>query len=406
MRPILGITAEYDPFHRGHAYQLEQAKERVPEAACLAVMSGNFTQRGEPAVLDKWERGKIATAQGIDLVFELPFVRACRRAEHFAAGAVDILALAGATHISYGCEAEHPEDLEKLAGLLREHEEEFSEAVLLEMKEGCSRAKAGERASQKLFGDELTRLSLLPNNILALEYLKRIGWWREQGREITPVPVVRAGAGYREKNEEASMAGGTVLRKMVRVGEDIAPYLPWDPKDAHWEDQQEMEERLFFLLQGALLSRSPEDLAEIYSVGEGLENKLKKEIRGSGSYSDFLDRMTSRRYTASAIRRMLIHILLGIRGERIDRLDVGIAESHLPVYGRLLAAGPAGRKVLAEIKDLPLVVNANRTDHLTEAQQDAFALDLAATDLFHLICGRDPDAFGDRRRSPHIAAST
>lgn len=387
-RTILGITAEYDPFHRGHAYQIEQARKSVSPDAVICVMSGDFTQRGEPAIADKWERAKIAVQQGLELVFELPFMYAVSRAEQFARGAVNLLAAAGATHISFGCEAEHPEKLVKLAGLQYENADRIEEMTRSAMEKGISHVKAAELACKELFGEDLTNLMLQPNNILALEYLKRMYWWEhERGIRIKPVPVRRFGSGYREA--APSFAGGAAIREMVAAGEDISAYLPYEPGQLHWISLPAARANLYRLVRGIILRLSPEELQQIYCVGEGMENRLLKVAARQETYEGFLSQMTSRRYTASSIRRIMLYILMNVR-EVPDGAP----------YGTVLAASAEGRKLLRDDLPLHIISNPNRTEDLPEEIREALFLDRKAADMFHLICGLPLDEHADRRKHP------
>lgn len=398
MDRILGITAEYDPFHNGHRYHLQQAVAACRPEGVLCVMSGDFTQRGEPAVLDKWQRARIAAEQGVDLVLELPFVYACSRAEQFASGAVDLMVRCGVSHIAFGCEAEDADALQRSVSLQAAHREELEGLCAEEMSRGASRAKAWECACRKVLGDDLTDLSLSPNNILAIEYLKRIACWAEKGRRIRPVPVVRRGSGYAEASPEAGFAGASSLREMLAAGEDISRYLPWR-QEADWADLPGMREHLFRLLQGIVLRAAPEELARICCMGEGLEHLLIRQIREAYSYEDLLRRMTSRRYTASAIRRILVCTLLGVTRQQQARLTAAG-----PAYGRLLAAGAAGRRILRDIReeDLRVVSGGAGWDLYPDEIRAGLELDALAADYYHLLRGLPLDENADRRRHPWI----
>lgn len=419
MDRILGITAEYDPFHKGHAYQLTRAREQVQPEAVVCVMSGDFTQRGEPAVLDKWTRARIAVQQGADLVFELPFIYACNRAERFASGAVDLLIAAEATHISFGCEAEDPEELMSLAKEQISKDDQLKEMTAEHMKDGCSRAKASELASRQLLGDELTDLMLEPNNILALEYMKRILWWKNTaGVNVRSVPIRRYGSDYSEENPEAGYAGGTAIRQMLAAGQDIRGYLPYETKELSWVDLVGARQKLYDHIRSIVLRSTPEHLAQIYCVGEGMEHRLIKEVRRQERFDDFLSAMTSRRYSSAAIRRIMLYILMCI-----DEMPV------CEPYGKVLAASDAGRRQLRHLADsrsaeelpqkdstsfcmkkdldkepepLTVIANTNKLEEVPEPIREALRLDSLAADMFHLICGRSVDEEGDGRRRPWI----
>lgn len=393
MERILGITAEYDPFHSGHAYQLAQARLQVRPDAVVCVMSGDFTQRGEPAVLDKWTRARIAVEQGIDLVFELPFMYAVNRAEKFAEGAVDTLVAAGVTHISFGCEAQQPEDLSRLAGGQFARAEQIDAETRDYMKAGYSRAKATELVSRKMFGDEMTDLMLTPNNILALEYMKRTRWWEEAGgMKITSVPVTRHGSGYRTADPGTGFAGGTAIRQMLQAGQDIGQYLAYDEEGLEWTDLTEARRRLYYQIRGILLRSSPEQIARTYCIGEGMENRLVREAARCETYEDFLTAMVSKRYTSAAIRRIMIYLLMNTEEMPVCR-----------PYGRVLAAGPAGRRLLRRLADsekIHIIANGNRQEEIPEEILQGLILDERAADMYNLICGKPVDAGRDARQHP------
>ena len=174
---ILGITAEYNPFHNGHRYHLQRSMEMTGADYSVAVMSGSFTQRGEPAALDKWTRSRLAVQNGVDLVLELPFLYACSRGEIFASGAVDILRGIGATHISFGSESGDLEALQSLVTGMRMRSGEIDEIRLQEMQKGDSFVRSLQRAVEKVLGASAAQLMAEPNNILAIEYLKRVDYW-------------------------------------------------------------------------------------------------------------------------------------------------------------------------------------------------------------------------------------
>ena len=414
---VLGITAEYDPFHNGHRYHLETAKNTVSPDATVCVMSGDITQRGEFAVLDKWKRAKIAADQGVDMVLELPFLYAVSPASCFAQGAVDILIQAGATHIAFGCEAEEPEKLRQLARLQISEAEHIEELTRIEMKSGLSHVKARHNATRRIIGEELTGLSLAPNNILALEYMKRMMFWQERGIRIEAVPIQRKGSGYKEApdgqapagdTQKERFAGGSAIRVMLEAGWDVSDLIPYDIADyspdhrstddgfeaGGWIDLKAAGEEMLKQLRGIVLRTDAEELSRIRFVGEGIENKLIREIAEADSYKDLLKRMTSRRYTTSTIRRMLICIALGINKDT--------AEANASSYGRILALADPGRRLISAEPGLPFIANINKRETLTEAAERSLEMDVRAADLFNLLTGQDAYALSDHRQRPYI----
>lgn len=395
-----GITAEYNPFHKGHVYHIERTRQLADADCVITVMSGDFTQRGEPAVCDKWDRAKAAISvgeAGPDLILELPFAFACSRASVFAAGAVDMLVKLGVDVISFGCEAEDPVALRKLAEVLAGEAETIGQGRAAHMKEGLSAAKAYELAVAEIAGEETAQLLLSPNNILAIEYLKRIRYWRGLGYGVEDLPIRRFGSGYEEASADTEFAGAGALRKMLREGADISRYVP---AACDWEDPKALAAKNLQLLKGTVLRSTPEDLAHTCGVGEGLEHSIIREIRKAESMDALIAALTSKRYTASTIRRALTHILTGTSWE-----EAAVLTGRAPAAGRMLAAGERGRKLLRERDGnaFTIVTNMNKQEaELDPADRQLLQLDEKAADIYNLLCGRDIYAASDRVRSPHI----
>ena len=396
---ILGITAEYNPFHNGHRYHLEKSRELTGADYVIAVMSGDFTQRGEAAIMDKWERSRLAVENGIDIVFELPFVFACCRAEKFAAGAVDILAGLGATHISFGSESGNLDRLGTLVTRLRQRHREIDCKRQLLMKQGSSYARSFQAAAGEVLGEEAASLMLSPNNILAIEYMNRI---TEKEYAIEPVTVERYGSGYFDRNQGAGIAGATAVRKLAESGnpDEASEYVPDNVFRAMSEaavNRSECEERAFQLIRAEIIKNSTSSLSTIYCMGEGLENKLKKEIIRAGSLQELVSSVVSRRYTEAAVRRLMVYILMGIRERDPQKL----------LYGRVLAAGAKGRELIRAMKRqgisrIPVITNINKETDICEGVYDTLRYDLLASDMYNLICGKDIYSFSDKVKRPYI----
>ncbi|MDR0518494.1 MAG: nucleotidyltransferase family protein, partial [Clostridiales Family XIII bacterium] len=210
--PVLGIIAEYDPFHNGHLYHLRESLSRTGADASVCVMSGGFTQRGLPAMFGKKLRAEAAAGCGVDLVIELPFVYAAGNAEHFARGAVRILDGLGIVDcLSFGSESGDIGALSEVAALFADDSDRLNAAVRSGMSDGLSYPAARERAAAELLGEGAAALMREPNNILAIEYLKEL---RRQGSAIEPFTLRRHAAGAGEVNQAAGVAGATAIRRM------------------------------------------------------------------------------------------------------------------------------------------------------------------------------------------------
>ena len=439
---ILGITAEYNPFHNGHRYHLQRSMEMTGADYSVAVMSGSFTQRGEPAALDKWTRSRLAVQNGVDLVLELPFLYACSRGEIFASGAVDILRGIGATHISFGSESGDLDALKSLVAGMRTHSGEIDEIRLQEMQKGDSFVRSLQRAVEKVLGVSAAQLMAEPNNILAIEYLKRVDYWNgmEQDaggrrKRIEPCMVKRFGSGYGELNEKAGFAGATVLRKMAADGvsctdgesadcstasddrsaaddsaaacsdakaqlaDMLSRYMPSDSAEAlaGAGSREAAEYNEFVMLQGELMRTGSSELSTIYCMGEGLENKFKKEIVRASSMEQFISSMVSKRYTEAAIRRLTTYVLMGIRAY----------QPEMKPYARVLAAGVRGRELLKLIKKeelatIPVITNINKQEDDCSEVRETLRYDILSADLYNIIMQRSLYDFSDRVMMPYI----
>ena len=395
----VGITAEYNPLHNGHVYHVAQARKLSGADCVIAVMSGNFTQRGEPAVCDKWERARAAAdSADVDLVAELPFAFACSKASVFASGAVDLLVRLGVDSISFGCEAEEPSQLRNLAEVLVSEASKIEEYRAALMKQRLSSAKAYEMAVADAAGEQAALLLLEPNNILAIEYLKRILYWRGKGRSINDIPVIRFGSGYKDAaGENAGFAGAGALRKMIAAGEDVRRYIPCAQ---HFENTGLMQSRYLQQLKGIALRSDADQLSRICGIGEGMENAIIRELRKAESLEQLVTALTSKRYTQATIRRALTHLLVGASWDEVDRMT-----EASPSAVRLLAARDAGRRFMREREDASfrIVTNRNKEDELlSPAARELLDLDERAADLYNLLRGRDIRTSSDRVMRPYI----
>lgn len=402
---VLGITAEYNPFHRGHKYHLDKAKEMSGADVTVVVMSGCFTQRGEAAIADKWIRSETAIKSGADLVIELPFLFACNRAECFAAGAVDILAASGATHIAFGCESENADEIRAAAAGIVSEKDAIEQLRRRLMKEGKSYARANEKAVRETVGEYAGDLILQPNNILAVEYVKRLEYYRSKGRIIQTIPIRRRGSGYDDVNPGEKYAGATAIRRMnINDMRDYVTPESWAYLKT-MEPLPDRESEFFRILRGIIMRAEASELADIYSVGEGFENKLKKEIVRADNMSELINSLVSARYTAATVRRILVNVLVGVPGRDADIvLDKGESAAS---YLRILAAGEKGREYLKMLKksdEAPLqITNVNKVTELTdEVGSIVLKYDLKAADIYNLISGYDVVKNSDRVRKPYI----
>ena len=387
---VVGVIAEYNPFHQGHAYQLRAIRERFhDDVAIVAVMSGSFTQRGEAAVLDKWRRADLAVRGGCQLVLELPFLFACRSAQDFARGGVRLLQGLGCVDtLAFG--AESP-DLAPLMEAARAIDAPETQAALHEaLRAGASYAKALTAILQTESGlaSDLLRQ---PNNILAIEYLRAL---RGYAQGIEPLLIARRGAGYHEASLGPLASASAIRGELAKAQPDFASLKDSLPEATYAAIREAfpMEiastERLFRPLLARLLTMQGRELeAEaIFGLQEGLANRLLVKSRQSQTLQELIAGMVTSRYPASRISRIVPHLLLGT-GERAAR---EAAETG-PLYARVLAFDEVGRELLHTIKErstLPLITKVSTALNSRERLegdltplQAMLALDTRATEL-------------------------
>ncbi len=367
---ICAIICEYNPFHNGHIYQMQEAKRLSGADAVLCIMSGNFVQRGESAVMDKYTRARHAVTAGADVVLELPTPFATANAELFAKGATHILSsIPAVTTLSFGAENADERAFLTAAQQLNEEPEEVSLRIKKYTAEGVSFAKARAIAWQNRIPNSLLSS---PNNILALEYTKALLSLRSN---IKILPIRRVGAGYNDKNLEDEYASATAIRNALSDEKRLLKYLPDFVLN---ELPARLETSLDELEKYAILRNSTEDIAQTCDCSEGLENAMKKAAELPAS---LVDTLTSARYTSSRIRRIALQNLLQIPKRLIfDAL-------RAPLYLRILGANKDRKELFSLLKEsgTPLLVRAHDEDQLQGIAKEVFERDIFAEKVYALL---------------------
>ena len=338
---VSGIICEYNPFHNGHLYHIEETR-RNGATHIVSVMSGNFVQRGDTAVMDKHKRARLAVKSGADLVIELPVQYSLTSAEGFASGAVWLLNCLGAVdELSFGSECG---DIGMLSHALEMADKaaERTDEIRSIMEKGYTYPRA---LNSVLNGIDSAAASVIsePNNLLAVEYLRAL---KAFGSEIKPFTVKREGASHDSSEAGSNTASASYLREKILSGSraDISEHTT-----ALWADAVEKAlasgsiadmRRLERVILYRLRMSSPEEIAELSDVGQGLENRIYA-ARMAGSLEELLFTVKTKRYTMARIRRILLSLLIGI-----TRQDM----THMPPYGRILAFNERGRDILAQAK--------------------------------------------------------
>lgn len=361
---MIGIIAEYNPFHNGHAYQISEIKKFYPAEEIIAVMSGSFTQRGTPAILDKWTRARLAVEGGVDLVLELPFIYAVRSAQDFARGGVNLLSKLGVDKLAFGAEVSDLEKLKLAASTF--NAENFAENLKSEMSTGKSYAAAVTKILSA--GAQIDEKFLrLPNTILAVEYLRALP------KNISPVLIPRGKVLSSATEIRRALYEKPVLWEKISVPAEVLQVL----KSA----ELVQENFLFRPLITKILTSSLADLKKIYGMSEGIEFKLIESARTAKSFEELVGGVVNRRFPISRVKRLLLYFLLDVTAEKV--LETGN-------YARVLAFNRRGQMLLKKIKcRLPIVTKVSR--HLTskeifagrisEPYKETLKFDLLATDL-------------------------
>ena len=338
----IGIIAEYNPFHNGHLYHLSKIKELYPDHTIVLVMSGNFTERGDVSIIDKWKKTEIAKKAGIDLIVELPFPFATQSADYFSYGAITLLENLKVEKVIFGSESDNIEDLNLIAET-QLNNEDFDKLVKIYSKFGHNYPTALSLALQDLTGKIITT----PNDLLGISYIKAI---KQNNYKIIPETIKRTSNYHDTELEEHSSA--TAIRSALKENKDITNFVPEFTKE--YLTNLHFIEDYFPLLKYKIITE--QDLSIYQTVDEGLDSSLKKHILEVSTYEELIDKLKSKRYTRNKITRMLLHILCGFTKEKAKQFKE-------ITYIRLLGFSEKGQQYLSKIKkevEIPIISKINR----------------------------------------------
>ncbi|HDR4361139.1 TPA: nucleotidyltransferase [Bacillus cereus] len=363
------MVVEYNPFHNGHLYHVQQTKKLTQSDIIIAVMSGPFLQRGEPALISKWYRTKMALANGVDLVVELPYVFATQKAETFASGAISILNALRVSEICFGSEDGQIENFYNTISIQKNEEETFNCLVKQFMDAGNSYAKATSDAFSHILTSEKNIDMSQPNNILGFQYMKAI---LSQNSSIQAQTIKRFASHYHDETfNDQHIASATSIRKQLFSEEGsfttIEPFLPQATTSLLANYKQNYGilhnwEQYFSFFKYRLMTMSPGDLRHIYEIEEGLEHRILSKIQNSSSFYSFMEALKTKRYTWTRLQRACTHILTNTTKEDIRSANI---EQHAP-YIRLLGMSQKGQTYLSKNKkkiELPILTHTKTFDH-------------------------------------------
>ncbi len=394
----IGIVAEYNPFHNGHAYQLNTLRRAEQPDAVIAVMSGHFTQRGEAAAFTKWQRARMALTGGADLVIELPFVYAVRSAQYFAAGGVRTLCALGITHLAFGSETEDLSLLKQAA------DAQLDDTVIASLKSRMAAGISYASALSSILKENYTipsSVTQAPNNILGIEYCKA---FRRHAPSVTPIGVLRQGADHSDEDlSSAHYASGTALRSLLSDDRfrstrltDYVPPAAAEILRTSYETNGGLPdiEHLAPLFFGRMLTEPIDTLRRTPGIAEGLENKFLSAAHSARSLEEALLLIKSKRYPMTRLRRTLLHYLLQTSADELADFDI-----LGPQYIRVLGMNERGRAWLKyRKKETPLPILQKITSHIHEKTlqkheselsplERMLSLDIRSANL-HALCFR------------------
>jgi predicted nucleotidyltransferase len=335
---MIGVIAEYNPFHNGHLYHLNEIKKKYPDYGIVLVMTGNFTERGDVSIIDKFLRTKIALTHGVDLVIELPYPFATQSADFFAYGAVTILEKLNCEKVIFGSESNNVDDLELIAKTQIENPE-FDRLVKIYSKFGNNYPTSLSLALKDLTNKKISE----PNDLLGISYIKAI---IKNNYKIKYETIKRTN-NYHDTNLNEEMSSASSIREALKNNIDISNQMPKDTisyyTDLHFIDDY------FDILKYKIMTE--DDLSIYHTVDEGIDKLLKKKINDANSYSELIKLVKSKRYTYNKISRMLLHILCNFTKEKASLFkDIN--------YIRILGFNDTGKSYLNSIKkniDIPII---------------------------------------------------
>lgn len=397
-----GVITEYNPFHNGHKYQLEQIKKQTGSDYIIVVMSGNFVQRGQPAIIDKYSRTRMALECGADLVLEMPVVCATASAEYFAAGGIEVLKNTGVVDtLCYGVETVDHDMAKSVADVLKNPPEEYSNRLKDYMQSGMSFPAARSKALSEFLvsSDKYTDINSdiadfisSPNNILAIEYEKAL-----IGTDITGFPIQRVGEGYHSTSSDSALASATAIRKLFSTldccddisvkAAKLSHIMPQNCADILLESFNAghivFPDDISNLLYYRLLAEKNNGFEKYADCTKELSSKIIKNIYRYESFTQFCELLKSKNLTYTRISRVLIHILLDIKND--DHKTY-----HTAPYLRVLGFRKSSVALMHEIKkraSAPLITK------VADAPYDLIAKDIFAADVYNRLCANSRNEF-------------
>jgi UPF0348 protein CLORAM_00077 len=330
MKKIIGVIAEYNPFHLGHRYQIEKIKELYPDSIIIAIISTNFTQRGDISLLNKWNKATICLNEGIDLVIELPTLYATQSADIFAYGAISILNKFKIDTLVFGSETNDIDSFTTLANI-QINNPKYPELVKNYLSLGLNYPTAMSKALKELTNTKIDK----PNDLLALSYIKEI---IKNNYPITPISIKRTNDYHSNSlQNNTNIINASLIREMFLNNQDISPYIPNNTKELLY--QYLSLNKAYTILKYNIINNE-NNLSTYLDIEEGLDKRILKYLDTSHTWIDLVNNLKTKRYTYNKINRTLLHLLLNIKKE----------DNTKEIYLRVLGFNNKGREYLKKLK--------------------------------------------------------
>lgn len=396
---LLGLIVEYNPFHNGHKYHLEKSKEITNATHTVAIMSGSFLQRGEPALFDKYTRAEIAVKNGVDLVIELPTLYACQSAEIFSHGAVATLnSLNCVNSLCFGSEEGNIDILQTISEILVKEPSDFKTTLKNFLDEGIVFPVARSKALYEyiknnhlleLSEDELQQVLNSSNNILGIEYIKSL---IKLNSSIKPYTITRIASKYNSTDIESNICSATAIRNSLKDNTDLKLIENVVPLHTFNEINHKINtnfnpvfDYMFYDLLSSTIIRDVDNLTKYFEVNEGIENKIYSNVFTSKNLEELINSTKSKRYTMTKIKRTLNNILLGINRDDV----IKVKDLDRVPYIRILAFNNKGREIIKKIKtssDIEIITKFSKISHVDDPIFDTLIkYDLKSSNMYNLI---------------------
>lgn len=409
---VVGFITEYNPFHYGHKYHLEKSLQLTDATHSIAVMSSSFVQRGEPSIVDKWTKAKLAIENGVDLVIELPVLYSTQSAELFALGGIKILdSLNIVDYIAFGSETGDLVPLMHIVDILAKEPDQFKRILKHNLNLGISFPSARSLAIVdylKYRGPadyDYESIVKQSNNILAIEYLKAL---KKLNSSIVPIPITRQGSDYKEEKVSETFASATAIRKSIldnglQSVKDLVPQVTYELLEKFFNKHNNFNhlENYYSIIKYLLLTSDKDQLKEILDIENGLENRIVEQSLNSLNLKEIIENSSTKRYPKTRIQRVLTHLLNNISGNTIQ----DIYSKEVP-YIRFLGANHKGLELLNLIKEnsnISILTKFSHHENIRNDLVDQFIYyEKNATDIYYLGLNTKNPKNLDYKTSPYI----